>query len=80
MRTEASEMVEHCKHRGVVLMEAFMWRHQPRNVEVLKLVRDGVIGKLRLIRCSFSFPIDAGDWRLDTRAGAGLCSTSAVTA
>ena len=23
-------MVEHCRKRGVLLMEAFMWRHQPR--------------------------------------------------
>ena len=27
---EAARMVEHCRARGVVLMEAFMWRHQPR--------------------------------------------------
>ena len=33
------------------------------------MVRSGAIGELRLIRSSFSFPIDAGDWRLDPRAG-----------
>ena len=69
--SEARAMVEHCRNRGVVLMEAFMWRHQPRTLELLEIVRDGKIGPLRLIRSSFSFPIDAGDWRLDATRGGG---------
>src|SRR6185312_13499146 len=28
-------------------------------------------GDLRLVRSSFSFPIDAGDWRLDSSRGGG---------
>ncbi len=69
--SEARLMVEHCRKRQVVLMEAFMWRHQPRTLELLTIVRDGKIGPLRLIRSSFSFPIDAGDWRLDPARGGG---------
>ena len=53
------------------LMEAFMWRHQPRTLELRKLVSDGAIGELRLIRSSFSFPIEPGDWRLDPARGGG---------
>jgi predicted dehydrogenase len=68
---EALAMVEHCRKRGVVLMEAFMWRHQPRTLKLLELVRGGTIGALRLIRSSFSFPIDPGDWRLDRARGGG---------
>ena len=68
---EALAMVEHCRTRGVVLMEAFMWRHQPRVAALRKLVADGAIGDLRLIRASFSFPIDPGDWRLDPERGGG---------
>jgi predicted dehydrogenase len=68
---EARLMVEHCRRRGVLLMEAFMWRHQVRTREVRRLVRDGVIGDLRLIRSSFSFPIEPGDWRLDPARGGG---------
>ena len=68
---EAAEMVDHCRSRGVVLMEAFMWRHQPRTAELLGLVRSGGIGTLRLVRSSFSFPIDPGDWRLDPARGGG---------
>jgi predicted dehydrogenase len=52
-------------------MEAFMWRHQPRTLELHKQIREGAIGELRLIRSSFSFPIEGGDWRLDPARGGG---------
>ncbi|WP_165248320.1 Gfo/Idh/MocA family protein [Paludisphaera soli] len=68
---EARAMAEHCRSRGVLLMEAFMWRHQPRTHAVRKLVDDGAIGELRQVRATFSFPIDPGDWRLDPKRGGG---------
>jgi predicted dehydrogenase len=68
---EAREMLEHCRSRAVVLMEAFMWRHQPRTAALRGLVAEGTIGALRLIRSSFSFPIAPGDWRLDAARGGG---------
>jgi predicted dehydrogenase len=68
---EARQMVEHCRARGVLLMEAFMWRHQMRTLELRPHVAAGLIGDLCLIRCSFSFPIEPGDWRLDPARGGG---------
>jgi D-xylose 1-dehydrogenase (NADP+, D-xylono-1,5-lactone-forming) len=68
---EAQQMVERCESRGVVLMEAFMWRHQPRTSELRRSVIGGEIGELRLIRASFSFPIEPNDWRLDPERGGG---------
>ncbi len=68
---EAREMAAHCKERGVILMEAFMWRQQPRSAAIKKLVKEGAIGQLRLVRASFSFPIDVNDWRLDAARGGG---------
>ncbi len=68
---DARAMVEHCRARDVVLREAFMWRHQPRTLEIRRRVAEGAIGGLRLIRSSFSFPIDAADWRLDPARGGG---------
>ncbi len=68
---EAAAMVEYCRTRGVILMEAFMWRHQPRTLEIRRMIREGAIGELRLIRSSFSFPISSGDWRLDPARGGG---------
>jgi xylose dehydrogenase (NAD/NADP) len=40
---------------GRMLMEAFMWRFHPQTEEVVRLVRDGSIGELRLIRAAFGF-------------------------
>ena len=68
---QARAMVAHCRACSVVLMEAFMWRHQPRTAALLRLVAGGTIGHLRLARSSFSFPIDLADWRLDPARGGG---------
>jgi predicted dehydrogenase len=43
---------------GLVLAEAFMWRHHPQAVRFADRVASGDIGELRLIRASFSFPLD----------------------
>lgn len=68
---EAEAMAEVCRSRGVFLMEAFMWRHQARSGALRGLVESGAIGTLRLVRTSFSFSIDPGDWRLDPGRGGG---------
>ena len=47
---------------------------------LLEMVRGGAIGTLRLVRSSFSFPIEGDDWRLDPARGGGLCLTSAAMA
>ena len=43
---------------GVVLAEAFMWRHHPQALQLAELVADGAIGELRLVRAAFSFLLD----------------------
>jgi D-xylose 1-dehydrogenase (NADP+, D-xylono-1,5-lactone-forming) len=40
---------------GRVVAEAFMYRHHPQSDLVVRLVRDGAIGTVRLIRGSFRF-------------------------
>lgn len=48
---------------GLVLAEAFMWRHHPQTARLVELLPE--IGALRMVRAAFSFPIaDAGDVRL----------------
>jgi D-xylose 1-dehydrogenase (NADP+, D-xylono-1,5-lactone-forming) len=44
---------------GLVLSEGFMWRHHPQTAKVAQLVADGAIGRLRLVRAAFSFPLAA---------------------
>jgi D-xylose 1-dehydrogenase (NADP+, D-xylono-1,5-lactone-forming) len=58
--------------RGLVLSEAFMYRHHPQTLRLAELVAGGAIGRLRLIRSSFSFPLaDADDVRLDPQLAGG---------
>ena len=40
---------------GRLLMEAFMYRHNPQTRRVLELLREGAVGRVRLIRSTFSF-------------------------
>jgi xylose dehydrogenase (NAD/NADP) len=48
------------------LTEAFMYRHNPQTQRLKKLVDGGAIGRLRLVRAVFSFPLmDSPDVRLD---------------
>jgi D-xylose 1-dehydrogenase (NADP+, D-xylono-1,5-lactone-forming) len=55
-----------------VLMEAFMYRHNPQTARLTALVDAGAIGRLRLIRAAFSFPLaDAADVRLDPSLDGG---------
>jgi predicted dehydrogenase len=42
---------------GLVLMEAFMYRHHPQMARARSLVEQGAIGRLRHIRTTFSFPL-----------------------
>jgi len=68
---EAQEMVDHCQARGVVLMEAFMWRHQHRTASIRRLVAEGAIGELQVIHSSFCFRLEGDDWRLAPERGGG---------
>ena len=48
------------------LTEAFMYRHNPQTERLKELVDGGAIGRLRLVRAVFSFPLtDSPDVRLD---------------
>jgi predicted dehydrogenase len=53
-------------------MEAFMYRHHPQTARLADLVSSGAIGRLRLIRASFSFnATDPADVRLSTALDGG---------
>jgi xylose dehydrogenase (NAD/NADP) len=43
------------EREGRLLMEAFMYRHNPQTARVAELVGTGALGRLRLIRAAFSF-------------------------
>jgi predicted dehydrogenase len=52
---QAEAMVSACADAGVLLQEAFMYRHHPTWVETLRLVRSGAIGTVQAITSAFSY-------------------------
>jgi D-xylose 1-dehydrogenase (NADP+, D-xylono-1,5-lactone-forming) len=49
------------EHAGLVLMEGFMYRHQPQVKRLKELVEAGAIGAPRVVRSQFSFTLDRPD-------------------
>ena len=60
---------------GLVLSEAFMYRHHPQTAKLAELVAKKAIGQLRVVRAAFSFPLAAerggGDTRFDPELDGG---------
>ena len=54
---EVGEAWDTAERAGVVVMEAFMWRHHPQAALARAIVEDGTIGRLRTIRATFSFQL-----------------------
>jgi D-xylose 1-dehydrogenase (NADP+, D-xylono-1,5-lactone-forming) len=52
---------------GLVLSEAFMWRHNPQTKRLRELVTGGAVGPLRVVRAAFGFPLEATRGADDTR-------------
>ena len=64
---EVDEAWDAAEAAGVVLMEAFMWRHTPQAARLVELA--GQIGELVHVRATFSFPLEDDT---DIRVDAGL--------
>jgi xylose dehydrogenase (NAD/NADP) len=57
---------------GVVVAEAFMYRHHPQTLKVQEMISRGDIGQLRVVRGGFTFNIEnPEDVRLDPALGGG---------
>lgn len=67
---EAAELFDLAASRRLILAEAFMYRHHPKTLRVRDMLREGLIGDLQTIRCSFSFCV--GDPKSDIRYSAEL--------
>ncbi len=55
--TEVEAAFDVAEKAGLVLMEAFKYRHHPQTRLVERLVREGALGKLLSIRATFTFPL-----------------------
>jgi D-xylose 1-dehydrogenase (NADP+, D-xylono-1,5-lactone-forming) len=69
---QAEAAFELAEREGLLLMEAFMYRHNPQTQRLRKLVGAGAIGRLRMVRAAFSFAIaDDSDVRLSASLDGG---------
>jgi len=69
---EAEAVTAHCRARGVLLMEAFMYRFHPAWVEARRLIADGVIGRILDVAVWFAFRTTrSDDYRLVPEKGGG---------
>ena len=61
---DAEKLVKVCQEKGVLLMEAFMYRMHPQWVMAKQYVKEGKIGELKSIQAFFSYMnLDAGNIR-----------------
>jgi xylose dehydrogenase (NAD/NADP) len=58
---EVERAFEAAARSGRILMEAFMYRHNPQTAKLRKLVGAGAIGELRVVRSAFSFSLGDPD-------------------
>jgi len=68
---EAERVFSVAEQEGRLLMEAFMWRHHPQVAGLQRLLDEGTIGAVRLIRSAHSFTADDGDIRLSAELDGG---------
>jgi predicted dehydrogenase len=69
---EVDAMAAAAQKSGRVLAEAFMYRHHPQALKVKELVAGGAIGRLQLIRGSFTFSMKHEvNIRLNPETGGG---------
>ena len=54
---EVEQAFEAADAAGVVLMEAFMYRHHPQTLKVRELVAEGAVGRLCAVKTTFTFPL-----------------------
>jgi xylose dehydrogenase (NAD/NADP) len=64
---QVEEAFERADAAGLVLSEGFMWRHHPQTRRLVELVREGVAGRLRLVRTTFAFDLATERSTADTR-------------
>jgi D-xylose 1-dehydrogenase (NADP+, D-xylono-1,5-lactone-forming) len=54
---EVEAAFDAAERAGLLLTEAFMYRHNPQTIRLKQLVADGAIGELRLVRSVFSYSL-----------------------
>ena len=70
--TEAINMLKAAQENHVLLTEALVYRHFPQTKRVMEIIQEGFLGKIQLIRGSFSFILTRpDDFRMKSDQGGG---------
>jgi predicted dehydrogenase len=70
--SEVAATFDVAEHEGRLLMEAFMYRHNPQTSRLMALIAEGRIGRVRIIRAAFGFLLaDSADVRLSAKLEGG---------
>ena len=70
--TQAQHMFEVCEEEGVLLMEAFAYRHAPLIQKVKQVIEEGAIGKIKYIESHLTDLLtDMGNIRMNKDLGGG---------
>src|SRR4030095_2692850 len=69
---DAIQISQMAAQTGLKVMEAFMWRFHPQHQHARKLIREGALGAVSLVRAAFTYPfLDENDIRFDQYLGGG---------
>lgn len=70
---QTAELVEIAAEKGLALQENYMFQYHSQLEEIRKLLSEGAIGDIRLIRTDFCFPLrEANDFRYNPKLGGGV--------
>lgn len=70
---EAKQVVDVCEREGILLMEAFMYRHHPQHAKVREITSSGRIGEPLVVKAYFTYYLEPSDdirWKGDLSGGA----------
>ena len=70
--SQLQQMIQVTESAGILMMEAFMYRHHPLTLAVKEKIAEGAIGDVRYARSTFSTGLtDRTNWRLRGELGGG---------
>jgi predicted dehydrogenase len=72
-KAEGMQMVAAARAKGVLFMEAFMYRCAPQTAKIVEIVRSGVLGKIGMVQAAFGFskPFDPKGRQFAKELGGG---------
>ncbi|MBI3923079.1 MAG: aldo/keto reductase [Armatimonadetes bacterium] len=82
-QAQAMAVIAAVRYHEVFMMEAFMYRCHPQTARLQELIRDGVIGEVRLLQANFSYNLGPkyDNIRLQNEAaGGGIMDVGCYTA